>query len=218
MLRNLDNCSVAQLGYFELALTRASPEQIHSAIIFKDRDDATWLFHLGWNHLLCSENLREDYQWISPDLSVSEKKFFAVLAGKIRKGDPVIDYGFDPKGFAFDPETGEMTSGALGKGLTCATFIKLILEAFGTRLLDEETWPKNANIDWQRRIVSLMTHPSSKATPEQISALTKDVGNRRFAPAEVVGVATLHDRPVPFEQAQRIASHLESELKPVAQS
>jgi hypothetical protein len=120
-----------------------------------------------------------------------------------------IPYGFDASGSCFDTETLDFIPPSIGKGLTCATYIKAVFSHLGLDLINESTWSLNRPSDrsWQ---VAVLDELRKRASEDHITALEKDVGARQFRPAEVVGAATLPSAswPVALDDVAAIAQSI----------
>jgi hypothetical protein len=130
------------------------------------------------------------YLWADTGLDEGNSHVIAAWLASRRAHPKDIPYGFDAHGSCFDTVTLDFVPPSLGKGLTCATYIKAVFLHFGFELLDESTWPLNRPSDrsWQ---VAVLEELRKRASEDHIVALTNDVGARQFRPAEVVGAATL---------------------------
>lgn len=208
LLRSTDVEGLKAFEYFSLAIRRVSPEQNHCGVLYQAPDGSTWITHLAWNYALRSSAVPPDYCWMPTTLDEPNCKLLAVLTERIRTADPAIPYGLDAEGISFDRETGAIELGRSGKGLTCAVFILALLRTHGLTLLEEGSWPSEANIEWQERIVATLRESS----PDHAAAVEADIGCRRFSPGEVVGASAIENWPVPFADAAAASLEVEAQL------
>lgn len=204
---------LAAFDTFALAIRRVGPDGTHCGVLFQSADGTPWILHLAWNYRLMSGPVDDQYAWVEASLAASNRKLLAILADRIWNRQPQIPYGLTSLGVSFDPESGNINTVPPGHGLTCASFILTLLRSKGFHLLDEDTWPENANDAWHTWVVETLT-ADSDATEEQVRAVAATVGSRRFRPAEVVGSGTLavEQWPVGFDSATAVAREIESEL------
>ena len=123
---------------------------------------------------------------------------------------PDIPYGLDKEGIFFDPNTGDLNPGERGRGLTCASFILAVLQPFGLFVLKEAEWPYHANDEWQQWVVDMLKKTGAPA--DQIKAVERDVGSRRFAPEEVVASSTDSPWPIGYDRARELSKKLLDQL------
>lgn len=212
MLLPCDAEGLAAFDTFALAI-RTVPGGTHCAMLFDMVGGEPCLLHLAWNYRLEAESAAPPYGWVEVGLQPSNRKLMAIMADRVWRRRPDIPYGISKLGVSFDALTGDLRQGALGRGLTCASFILAVFAAGGFTLLMEEAWPENANDEWQQWVVDTLKRTG--APQEQVDAVTQDIGARRFRPVEVVASSTLsaeHCWPVPFDVTQKVGAELESEL------
>ena len=140
------------------------------------------------------------------------KEVFAELIARVAGQQPSIAYGFNSKGVAIDPETGDILPHPTGHGLTCATFIAAALRAHGYELVDVESWPERDEDEaFQSQIVDLLL---SAASEEHAQAVQKDIGAKRLRPDEIVGAGTIPDDEwaVMFPAARQKANEILQDL------
>ena len=187
------------------------PGQNHCGIIYRVDSGELFIIHLAWNYRLMNDPLSPNYQWARTTLSSRDQRTLAGLCCAIWNAKPEIPYGFDPDTIRFDPTTGNIVPAPTGKGLTCASFVLAVLKALQFDLLNETEWPENANEAWQVHIVDSLER--SSASPEQVCAVKRDVGSRRYRPEEVAGASTDGSWPVGFKRAQQLASGVVAALR-----
>jgi hypothetical protein len=131
-----------------------------------------------------------------------------------------IPYGLDPSGSCFDPETGEFIPPAIGKGLTCSTYITAAFRQLGIELLQQATWPdRPEDVAFGNRIVDGLTaerqRDSTRVSQEHIDGVRNDVGARRFRPEEVVGASSrsFAEWPIAFADARLLADQILQDLE-----
>ncbi len=214
MLRDFDEDTSLQIGTLDLAIKEVEKNQNHCGILYRDGQSQIWLLHLGWNYRLYCNRPDRSYQWVTVNIDNITKKFLSIVCDRIRKAKPPIPYGLDASGIAFDPNTGELKIGAKGKGMTCASFILGVVNTYSIRLLAEEQWPENENVEWQMHTINKLSELEPVATAEQLNDIMADVGSRRFTPSEVVGASTDTPWPIGYSRAQELAAQLMLELRP----
>lgn len=197
-------------GFF-LAIRKINESQNHSAIVFRGEDGVYRLLHLGWNFFLIHEDIKDAFGWVNNSLDASNSLFLSVMCDRIARRNPEVPYGLSSVGLNFDPETGEILPGPTGRGFTCATFILAIFRLVGLDLLVEDTWPEDANMDWQLSIVEALGK-TENVSPEQYAAVKRDVGCRRFSPEEVVGSSSEGVWPVPYDPAHQLGLVVRQDL------
>jgi hypothetical protein len=173
------------------ALDPNEPFGLHSGFLYQLDDGEPRINHLGW-HFAMHDHPADDarYLWANTGLDEGNSHLIAAWLALRRTHPNDIPYGFDAHGACFDQVTQDFVPPPLGKGLTCATYIKAVFSHFGFDLLDEITWPLDRPSDrsWQ---VSVVEELRKHASEDHVIALTNDVGARQFRPAEVVGAAIL---------------------------
>jgi hypothetical protein len=212
LLRSCDADGLKSFDTFGLGILRTDEDRFHCAILF-DRAGTTTLLHLAWNYRLSVGNVETRYWWAETGLLSPNRKLLAVIADRIATAKPRIPYGLDRDVLAIEPETGKLIPGPEGKGLTCAAFILAVFESAGFKLLSENQWPEDANRDWQTWIVANLAD-DTEATTEQVAAVARDIGSRRFTPTEVVGSATVSqlEWPISFERAQQLSREIQGQI------
>lgn len=212
MLQDLNGTTIKQIEHFALAVVRSNQNQNHCGICYKDENGDAWLLHLAWHHKLYSREFLLNYQFVEVKKSKSILKYLAVLCDLVRVRNPNIPYGLNRLGFAFDPTDGSIKAPAEGCGLTCASFILAILDAYGLTLLKEDEWPESANAKWQEWVVRTLEETEG-VSPEHLAAEQRYVGKaRRFSPEEVVAASSEPTWPLGYNEARMAAQKLLNEL------
>ncbi|MDH2402003.1 hypothetical protein QCM77_18860 [Bradyrhizobium sp. SSUT18] len=205
---------VRHLGVVVCAVGALDPSEdfgLHSGFLYQLDSGGPRISHLGWHFELHDHPADDDrYLWADTGLDEGNSHVIAAWLSDRRTHPNDIPYGFDAKGSCFDKVTLDFVPPALGKGLTCATYIKAVFSHLGfDDFLDEGTWPLDRQSDrsWQLAVVEELR---KRASQEHIAALMEDVGATRFRPAEVVGAATVvsDSWPVTFDDVAAIAQSI----------
>lgn len=188
------------------ALSPQDPYGVHSGILYKIDGGSARISHLAWHFRLEDVPAADPYLWADVGLDDANSRVIAAWLALRQKSPSNIPYGLDAGGACFDKTTREFLPPPLGKGLTCATYIVTIFKSLGFPLLLEDTWPTDRADDhsWQRAVVDMLT--KTGADKDHIEAVGKDVGAKRFRPAEVVGAAIHTPWPVAFQDAATLAA------------
>lgn len=120
-----------------------------------------------------------------------------------------MDYGLSFAGCEFVADgdgTYSFVAKTPGKGVTCATFVMLVLQTVGFPLLDIETWQtRPEDIQWQECIMQTLRQHSGM-TEQEADLVAQDIGSVRFRPIEVASAAQNEPWPVNFETATALAA------------
>ena len=192
-----------------VALKSISGEQNHVGIIYSWDDEAR-LCHLAYHYDLRDEPLRNGYFWGSFRLHEHVLSQIAGYVALLNKNKKSIPYGFSYDSSPFD-EQGHYQQMAIGKGLTCATFVMAVFERQGYPLLIKDDWPdRETDQEWKKCILeSLQGH----ATQEHIEAAKNDKDAPRFRPEEVVAGAVSENPPVAYSTVESLALAILNALK-----
>jgi hypothetical protein len=211
LLIDFNSATAERIGFAALAILLNDDGARHTGVIYRDDFGNILLLHLAWNYALRNDALSTKYRWVETILPQREQKYIAGLCTLIAANNPEIPYGLDAAGFSFDPSNGKMTPGPQGKGFTCATFVLAIFESAGHVILLQDEWPDDANQDWQLWVIDTLR--KTGAPEDQIAAVERDVGCKRFSPEEVVASSTLDPWPISFCGAQTASLALLSQLR-----
>jgi hypothetical protein len=188
---------------FGVAIREFGAAQYHCAILYKLGREAR-LCHFAFHQDLRDEIAKEPYLWADAGLDPVNRRFVAAWVGNLRINKDNIPYGLDSAGCCFDMTTGDFLAPAIGKGLTCSTFITSVLRSLGFNILKESEWPQRSDdVAFGQKIVEMLI--KTHADEHHIQAVKEDIGAQRFRPEEVVGAITLSDWPVAFTDARAIA-------------
>lgn len=128
----------------------------------------------------------------------------------MREDNPSIPYGF-----AFDEhcfgDDGQYRPMAVGKGLTCATFIIAVFHSAGLPILRTDTWrarPEDAQ--WQSAILRIL---EGWATAEHVAAADSYIGHFRYRPQEVAAAAMQAPPPLTFDDCLPLAAEILSTIR-----
>ena len=156
-----------------------------------------------------------DYWWVQSGLDdVNRRVVASAVAEMASNRELPIAYSPIYDGIYFDFENGMLryNGGALGHGLTCATFIMAVFDALGLALFKVEEWkarPEDAV--WRAEIVRMLRETCS-ATDEHVDAILNRPAGARFRPEEVAGSVTETTVPVAFDRAQVLGRQVLSEM------
>ena len=200
---------VRALGVVVRSVPAIAPEDhygVHSGLLYRIDGGMPRISHLAWHFRLRDEPAADPYLWADVGLDESNSRIVAAWLASRQNSPSNIPYGIDAGGSCFDKTTREFLSPPLGKGLTCATYVVAVLKSLGFPLLLEDTWPTDRADDhsWQRAVIDELR--KSGAEEDYIDAAQRDVGARRYRPAEVVGSATSATWPVVFSDATALAA------------
>lgn len=201
----------ADVEHVGLALRR-TPLGMHSGILYRLPNEEPRILHLAFHHDLQDEPAAPPYRWSELGLDEVNKEILTEILARIAHRNPQIAYGFDANGVAIDPDTGDVTPGPPGKGLTCSTFVNAVLRAYGFELIDITDWPQRVDdIPFHNTIVGYL---NGKASSEHVDAVRQDIGARRLRPDEVVGAGKLPDEQwaVPFLAARAQGDVVQDEM------
>jgi hypothetical protein len=169
--------------------------------------------HLEW----CDEAYDGKYFWtLAADLEAEERPTVIAFLGAMRKTPLKVPFGFESVGcrFSLDSTTGhiEFSATKSGTGLTCATYIVLVLNSLSLPLIQAETWkPRPTDALWQTEIVELLKK-LKPAAHAHFEAIGRTIGCSRIRPEEVIAAATERPWPVRFEKAEAIARSVVEQL------
>ena len=179
---------------------------LHSGLLYRVDDGGPRISHLAWHFDLRDEPANDPYLWADVGLDEDNSRMVAAWLYARHNSPSDIPYGIDSAGACFDKTTQEFIPPPLGKGLTCSTYIVAVLKHLGFSLLLESSWPADRQEDhsWQQAVIDKMKE--GQASAEYVASAEKDVGAKRYRPAEVVGAATLSSPwPVTFVDAASVA-------------
>lgn len=204
-------------------------EQRHVGVLYRFGDKETSHLHLGFHHYLCDHKPELDGSnaWVGFNyLDEEEANIFATWLAKIwEKNSRRIPYGIMYwKGSHFSPSDGSYISSRLGCGLTCATFIIALFEAFGYDIVDIQTWPsRDSDSIFHEKIISALGNVKyvrsvdidSEEHQAHIEAQKDNLGIApRFRPEEVACAVGLYSGdPVGFDQAEMAGQALICDMR-----
>lgn len=211
MLRNIDEARSEGFSSFALAICYPSLDQFHSAMLYENLAGELRLLHLADNFDLRNHEPDSRYKWVPAALPRPKCKLLAVLCDRVGSLGQQLPYGFDKNGISIDRTSGRVSPIPEEKGLTCASFILIMLETYGIRLLKEEEWPAGVNNEWQAQSIERL-RLSGKSSAEQLRTMEESIGACRFTPTEVVGASTVRPWPVGYTQATTLGILLSVEI------
>lgn len=215
LLRGASVAPFSDVDYVGLAIAQVNERQNHCGFLVRLDNGQPRIVHLGSHYCLRDEKPSREYGWVDLPLPQSEKRVLSVLVDNIAKHNPAtIPYALDFIGVHFDQDTGKIVTPPPGKGMTCATFIVVVLAEHGHQLVLLETWPTEEDTTWQEWVVGWLRRQGAAAA--HIETVKADVGCRRLKPEQVVGAATYEEWPVEYEDASKAAAQIIAELADIA--
>jgi hypothetical protein len=187
---------------------------LHSGFVYRTGHGSTRILHLAFHHRLVDEEASSPFRWADISIDSDNKIVLSRLLALVAGTDSKIAYGFDSTGAAFNSSTGALVPPPIGKGMTCATFILVILAGYAYYPLDKTTWPERPeDTEWQANIIGLLE--KVQAPREHIVGVLQDVGAKRIRPDEVVGAVTAptEDWPLDFKSARALADQVLHDLE-----
>lgn len=205
MVKNLSEALTGRhrVGVYLVRLTEH--QNFHIGFLIKLENEQPQQVHLLWHHLLARQPFLQNENYVWSELSFAPDEFNqTLLIGKILSilnNVKSIPYGLTYNGIPFD-NTGKFVAGPLGTGLSCSTFVSAVCAHLGFVLFDETNWPIDDPLDvaWQSQILKKLEEKSS-ASPEHIFEARKNIGCKRFRPAQVFAAATSLTKPLPLDHA-----------------
>ncbi|MBF0296456.1 MAG: hypothetical protein HQL96_14805 [Magnetococcales bacterium] len=184
-----------------IAIRSIDEGQNHVGIVYSLNDTAR-LCHLAWHHKLLDEPLAGEYYWGAIGLHEHVQSQIAGYIALLKQNQRVVPYGFSYDKPPFD-DRGRYQAMAIGKGLTCATFVMAVFERQGCPLLIKDNWPDRPEDKvWMERILTLLQR---HAESEHLEAVKNDMDASRFRPEEVVAGAISENPPIPFSSVSSLA-------------
>lgn len=186
-----------------------SPVHTHGGIAYlRSADDAPRHLHLAWHHdLRDDEALPVHTGWVEPALSAAaldDLAFAAELVSR-RAENQSVPYGLALERAHVDDRGVVTLEGEAG--LTCATFVLIVLAKAGIPLLDRPTWdtdPDDARraedrAHQERLVKHLRRTRGAEAHAERVA---NEVPCTRFRAEEVAAATALTPHPVPYASAE----------------
>lgn len=200
-----------------IAVCRTGDTQLHVGLAYEHNEDSVVFCHLAWHHRLRHDLdppaqphwSRSELYWKDVSLHPINRKVVAAWLENLRHDSNRIPYGFDVRPPVFS-EDGRYIPQALGKGMTCATFVVEVYRSTSFTLVDEGTWPNRPAEDahWQAEILARLA--DGHAGQDHVDALRNDIGCIRIRPEEVAS-ATLQDTlPASFESCRALAVQIKA--------
>lgn len=200
-------------NYLWLAIRQFSTGQTHCGLVYRKTESEVRLLHLRSHYDLADEEFDPSYRWVASGLDAVNQLVMAAFAIAVADSLPNLAYGFDAEGIALDPTTGKLIEAPLGKGMTCATFVRALFLHQAIDILQLETWPERPEDEiWRQSILSYFEQ--NNIDPSHVDAVRNCHAARRCKPEDILaaGTADLSDMPVEFAYANSIAVQILSEL------
>lgn len=211
------------------AVISGGEDQRHLGLLYRRGDAELRKLHLGFHHYLCDDapDLDGTSAWIGcGDLDDTEANTFATWLAKIwEKNHKRMPYGIRYwRGPHFDLADGKYLPSETGCGLTCATFVMALFEAFRYDIVDIETWPnRDSDVDFQNCIIEALNNPrhvrnvdiDSAEHQAHVKSQIDSLGKApRFRPEEVAcSVGLCEGEPISFQVAEPAGQALVSKMR-----
>ena len=200
------------MEHVALVIKRLGGEDTHCGLLYRAHDGGQLLFiHLADHFRLNVGQPEEGYYFVLPSLDSSDAKGLAAACGIVALRRPDIPYGFVPRGVSFNVTNGEVILKDDSSGVTCASFITMLLSSLGHELLVENEWPIGINDAWVKKTIDRMKENGVSSRHIRLIRATKDVAVR-FRPEEVVASGSSSPWPIDYELATSAAGHLMAQL------
>ncbi|WP_291997005.1 hypothetical protein [Candidatus Accumulibacter sp. ACC012] len=190
--------------------TPNSPNQRHIGFIYRLNEESDPRFcHLAWHHILCDELYEPPYLWGASALDQVNNTVMAAYVATLQQNSNVVNYGFSVDGLFFRDD-GQYVVQPIGRGLTCATFILVVLRRNGFELLKTDDWgDRPGDAEWQNQIIEVL----DRCAPEHAEAMKQDIGASRFRPEEVAGGMISEGIPLSLSDAEKLAGEILQDIQ-----
>jgi len=164
--------------------------------------------HLAFHYRLLEEPPSNGFLYFQPAISDRRARIAASMCRRVTRANAKgIPYGFSFYADSIDPESGVFRASTSNIGLTCATFVLAVFSSVAIEILDSTTWPRrDEDTIWQENILKLLCE---HAGPEHAVLASKQIGDCRFKPQEVVGGAVANSHPAPYHAVEPIRDEIE---------
>jgi hypothetical protein len=152
-----------------------------------------------------------EYRWIQVDLDEINRRLIVALCRLIAKKNQRIPFGFTfTYSRSYFSRSGDYVAGTLGDGLTCATFVMAVFNAYEIPLLKIEEWPlRLEDSGWQTGQVRSIAAQFGAIIG---AAIEDHVGEPRFLPEQVTAGAISIDRPLGYNRACTLGNRIRRAL------
>lgn len=163
-----------------VAIGKTNESNTHCGILYNSEDlniKNSFFLHLGnplhlYNETENDENNYQGYNssssnflWLPfNDVPISLLRLIRTKCRVIAKKNNALPYGiFHDENTYFDA-IGNLILGQDSSGLTCATFVKVVLKGSGLNIIDEKEWPDDrvSDLDWLKGMVEYYKEEISK--------------------------------------------------------
>lgn len=200
-----------------IAIKTVRTQQRHTGFVLIPSDSKNpKLAHFGWKNLYHYQNFENGYAFSWLDF-LPQSTIVPILTKliTISKKQPIsIPYGIINSGASnFDEEGAFLPDKSVqGDSLTCATFVLCILENYGFKIINRDTWHITEEDKlWQKNILAdLEKYLNRHFFDMQMAAIGKFP---RFRPEQVVGACCYFDfEPLDYDATQKAAQEVLNEL------
>ena len=184
--------------------------QLHIGLLHKVENESAWLLNLRHFSDLKNEPPSDSYRWAQVEMDEINRRALVALCRLLAKKLPSI-----PFGFTFDrsyiSKTGDYIFGELGDGLTCATFVMAVFEAYHFPVLKKDEWPAASPADsaWQQFQVQVLL---ANRGPFVAEAVKQHIGAPRYMPEQVMAGAASAKRPLGLAEATKLGAQIVRDL------
>lgn len=216
-VRLANELSASELSFLGVGIRRVTQTQHHVVFVYEAPDGSLRLSHLEWHRRFRGDAPWDgQYYWCTAaGMDELNRKTIAAWLHALARKPQSMDYGlsFDDCEFIADGDgTYAFVAKTPGKGVTCATFVMLVLQTVGFPLLDAETWQtRPEDVQWQESIIQTLRQHSGM-TEQEADLVAQDVGSARFRPIEVATAAQHDPWPVNFHTATALAADVMADV------
>lgn len=192
-----------------------NPSASHVGVCYRDEHGGAVFLHLAFHFRLERENLPVHYKWAEiSDVDPRTREIVSAYLELVGV-DPNVPYSFAFEGLSFDRDTGELVDVGEGQGLTCASFVSVVLASIGIELIDLDGWPigRPDDISFHARVVKMLRDEQAHDHADKVEQHTEFV---RVTPLEVGVAATLPNRPNVFGNIEPLVEMSKAEFAKAA--
>ncbi|HET6250174.1 MAG TPA: hypothetical protein VFE47_20960 [Tepidisphaeraceae bacterium] len=183
---------------------------LHIGLLYRvTANDSVRILHLRYHQSLASEQPGSAYicwirREIEPDRAVAIATYCRRIWKQNRRGK--VPFGFSLPTEFFSP-SGSMLTGPAKTGLTCASFVLSVFSAASVPLVNTDSWPPPTAEDIKRQ-AALLNSQRHLMRPDEIRAVSEEIGNPRFRPVDVAGAATAEKFPATYAYASKVGKRI----------
>ena len=188
-----------------LKLVDAAEGQFHTGLLFPQVDSSVHLVDMAWHKTVRCEKCGNGYFSVRLNVLDEQVPQIRAMCEETAKKNRGLGYGLSSTDtYSIDEVTNEIK--ALNEdaaGLTCATFVLLLLDRVGIRLLKIWEWPVGMAEDakWQHWVVDQIRRFPGVAD-DYLQTNASAIGRRRARPTQIAGAGLYEARPVGHTDAE----------------